>query len=80
MADAITTLWCIRIIGPDDLVAAPSQEAAQTMADEHNKAVRELIAARPDLVGDGLTEASMQAVVELWPWSAAAHAEDLKDG
>ena len=74
-----TDLWCIRIVGPDDLVAAPSKAAAEKMAADHNLAVRKIIAARPNIVGDGITEESMLAVVEPWPWSAEAHAKDMKD-
>ena len=48
------------------------------MADEHNGAVRRIIAARPDIIGDGITADSMMAVVVPWPWSAEAHAKDLK--
>jgi hypothetical protein len=70
-------LWCIRLVGPDELLAADNQEAAQRMADAHNDAVRGIIKRKPTIAGDGITEDSMRAVVEPWPYSAEAHARHL---
>jgi hypothetical protein len=72
-------LWCIRYVGPDDLHAASSKEAAEAMATKHRAAVAKLIENDPSLVADGITAESMDVVVEPWPWSAEAHAKDLLD-
>lgn len=75
-----TTLWCIRIPGPDDLYAQPDHAAAVTAAERHNAAVRQYLdkqyakRTRDDL--DPQDDALM-AVVEPWPWSAKSHAEAL---
>lgn len=71
-------LWCIRYVGPDDITAAESREAAERMAEDHRSAVRRMIAANPGIEAEGISAASMAVVVEPWPWSAEAHAEDLK--
>lgn len=60
-------LWCVHVIGPDDLHAAPDFEAAVRMAAELSGALA------PHLS----TDISCLPVVAVWPWSAKAHAESL---
>ena len=71
-----TSLWCIRVPGPDDLYAAASWEDAERMAAEHNACIRAWIEKNP-LTEYDPTEEALIAVVETWPWSAESHAEAL---
>lgn len=68
----MTALWCIRFVGPDDVVAQPSRHIADDKAREHNAWVAERYA--------GEEAAEMQAVVEPWPWNDAEHAAELARG
>lgn len=70
-------LWCTRLVGPDDVIAAESREAAQRLADVHAVAVRKLIERDRGLLAD-FTEESLSAVVEMWPWNADSHAKSLR--
>ena len=73
------TLWCVRLEGPDDLIAQSDREAADAYAEQHHAMVKRLIACNPGVEDDGITEASMRAIVEPWPWSAEAHAKALME-
>ena len=69
-ANANLTLWCVHVLGADDVTAAPTHDAAVVHAHELNKAV----------FGRGSTpdEVLCFAYAAPWPHSAAAHADDLK--
>lgn len=65
-------LWCMHVIGPDDVYAMASKEDAE-------KACADLNAFLDTLE---ITPATpyVRAEVALWPHSAASHAEDLARG
>lgn len=70
-ANANLTLWCVHILGPDDVLAAPSHDAAVVHAHELNKALHSR-ASRP--VDDVLCF----AYAAPWPHSKEAHADAVK--
>ena len=70
-ANADLTLWCVHVLGSDDVMAAPSHLAAFIHARELNKAVH----GRPTTPSDVLCF----AYAAPWPHSKKAHAEDLKN-
>jgi len=70
-ANANLTLWCVTVLGPDDVYAAPSHDAAETYAHEMNKKIH----GRPNAPDDVLCF----AYAAPWPHSAEAHAEDVKN-
>jgi len=61
-------LWCVHIIGPDDLYAAPSKEEAE-----------ERVAAQNDWINNDpkLRESGIQAEVLIWPYTSESHTESL---
>lgn len=61
-------LWCVHILGPDDLHAAPSRAYAEVAADLHNRRFADL-SAKLDVV--------CKAVAAPWPYSRESHAEDV---
>lgn len=68
-ANANRVLWCVHVIGPDDLYAEPSHAAAVAHSDELNRALW----SRPNAPDD----VTCYAYADTWPWSAEQHAEDL---
>lgn len=58
-------LWCVHILGPDEMVAKESYEAAEKHARELTDALYE----STPLTGDILC----LPIVAVWPWSADAH-------
>lgn len=60
-----TTLWCVRVTGPDEVHAQPSRAEAEATA----------TAWRIYWQRTGMDE--LGAVVEPWPWSPESHAADL---
>lgn len=84
MADKLWCLWCIHIPGPDDLYPCPSKEAAEALAESHNRHVEQV---REELQKTMPPEKfalyppfeSIKARVIEWPWSPQDHAEGLKD-
>lgn len=62
------TIWCLHILGPDDVHAAPSKAYAEVAADLHNarfsKATKE-------------SGVMCKAVVAPWPHDSASHARGL---
>lgn len=70
-ANADLALWCVHILGPDDVLAAPSHEAAVVHARELNKATF----GRRDEPNDVLCI----AYAAPWPYVAETHAEAVKD-
>lgn len=72
-ANANLTLWCVHILGPDDVLAAPYHEAAVVHARELNKAVHRRQG--PEDVKDILCF----AYAAPWPHDPEGHAEDVKN-
>lgn len=62
----MTTLWALHIKGPDDIYAMPSERAAKAHADILNHHFQR-------------THSSVQADVVPWPYSAEAHAENMRE-
>jgi len=75
----MSDLWAIHIPGPDDIYAAPSEDAAKHMAEKHNAAMREYFGKHPEKTGGDwpTVESTMACVIE-WPFEDG-HAEALKD-
>ncbi len=69
-ANADLALWCVHILGPDDVLAAPSHDAAVVHARELNKAVH----ARP-----AVDDVLCFAYAAPWPHSKDEHAEAVKN-
>jgi hypothetical protein len=69
-ANANLLLWCVHVLGPDDVLAAPSHDAAATHAHELNKAVLGRVSAPDDVL--------CFAYAAPWPYSAEAHTEAVK--
>jgi len=55
-------LYCLRIAGPDDVIAAPSQQQANDAAAEFNRLYR---------------EGEMHAFEDAWPYGAESHAHSV---
>jgi len=70
-ANANLLLWCVHIIGPDDLLAAPSHDAAAVYARELNKFHHARVPWPNDIL--------CFAYAAPWPGSKTSHAEDLKN-
>ncbi len=68
-------LWCVCVIGPDDLYPCRSRAHAIIMAEDINAKLRQWTDARRKPSADP----NMIAIVEPWPHSAAAHARGLMD-
>lgn len=67
-------LWCCHVRGPDEVHAARDYDHARKMADDMTLSLMAHRQKNPPHEYDPIiTFAPM-----LWPWSAAAHAEDLK--
>lgn len=67
-ANADLVLWCVHVLGPDDVMAAPSHLAAVTRAREMNDAVFKRA---------GTHDVLCFAYAAPWPHSKASHAEDV---
>lgn len=66
-AQRANILWCMHVIGPDDLHAARDYDDAARM-------VAELLAA---LAADGRSDVTCLPTVAVWPWGAEAHSRAL---
>ena len=75
----MSTLWSIYIGGMDEYHAAPSEAAAKHMAEKHNASITQWYTDCPDTTGFRPTLESALAKVEVWPFEAEEHAEDLLD-
>ncbi len=58
------TLWCVHVIGPDDVVPAPSEAAAREACERMNKYFIDL--------ADGPKFEAIE-----WPHSAHSHQQDV---
>lgn len=68
-ANANRALWCVHVIGPDDLYAEPSHASAVASAEKLNRAVWSRDNAPDDV--------TCFAYADTWPWSSEAHAVAL---
>jgi hypothetical protein len=68
-ANANRVLWCVHVIGPDDLYAEPSHAAAVASAERLNRDLWW----RPNAPDD----VTCFAFADTWPWSEQSHAEAL---
>lgn len=73
-------LWCVHIIGPDDVFAFASWSAANEHAKKLNAAMQQWRRKEEDSGADMTNWPNTYAAVEPWPHSAALHAEDLARG
>jgi hypothetical protein len=73
MKMANVRLWCCHVIGPDDVTACESKEAAQKMADETNA----FLAVEDAKHVDDPHWPLVTAVATIWPHSPESHQADL---
>lgn len=69
-ANADLVKWCVHVLGPDDVIAAPDHQAAVVRAREMNKTLFN----RPSEAHDVLCF----AYAAPWPYNGDQHAENLK--
>lgn len=69
-------LWCVHVLGPDDLYPCRTKAHAVLMAEDINAKLRQWANDKPDVAADPNTP-SISAVVKPWPWSASEHAKGL---
>lgn len=69
-ANADLALWCVHVLGPDDVYAAPSHDAAVVFAREWNKALH----GKPSTPDDILCF----AYAAPWPYNREEHTDNLK--
>lgn len=69
-ANANLTLWCVHVLGHDDVMAAPSHDAAVVHARDMNKAVFGRLGTPNDVL--------CFAYAAPWPHSKESHADDLR--
>ena len=69
--NANLVLWCVHVLGPDDVIAAPSHDAAVVHARELNKTLFSWASKADDVL--------CFAYAAPWPHSAESHAKSVKD-
>lgn len=69
-------LWCVHVIGPDDVYACRSKAHAVLMAEDINAKLRQWAGQHPDVAVDPNIP-QISAVVAAWPHSASEHAKGL---
>ncbi|MBN3757162.1 hypothetical protein G3N95_29765 [Paraburkholderia sp. Tr-20389] len=65
------TLYAVHIQGPDDIIAAPGEREAQTLAKKLNAFFMETLKQSTPATP------MIEAVVIKWPYAPTAHAEEL---
>lgn len=70
----MTDLWCVHIIGPDDLIPAPDRGTAERWADKANEYINQKLAENPDFA-----DPRIEAEVILWPYTPEGHAEGVSE-
>ena len=60
-------LWCLHVLGPDDLHPAPSKEAAERAAEHLSR-----------YYGGKQMDPPISFEAKLWPYSAESHAQDVR--
>lgn len=73
-------LWCVHVIGPDDIFAFASWSAANDHAKALNAAIQRSRRKEEDSGADMTNWPEIYAAVEAWSHSAESHAEDLARG
>lgn len=68
-ANADLALWCVHVLGPDDVYAAPCHDAAVVRAREMNKSLHGRAGSPDDVL--------CFAYAAPWPHSREAHSEDV---
>ena len=71
----MSKLWCVHLIGPDDVIAYPDQQSAEREATLINEALERRAVAHKG----NANWPTPRAVAKIWPWSAEAHAADLAE-
>lgn len=74
-ANANLTLWCVHVIGPDEVYAEPSHADAVRRAAELNRQTHEMVKARYPEDNTIL----LFAYADVWPWSREQHAQAMKE-
>ncbi len=69
-ANANLTKWCVHVLGPDDVIAAPTHADAVARADALNRAVLGREGAPNDVM--------CFAYAAPWPHSQESHAESVR--
>jgi hypothetical protein len=70
-ANADLVLWCVHILGPDDVLAAPNHDAAVIHARVLNQSLHRRVNTPNDIL--------CFAYAAPWPHSKESHAENVKD-
>jgi hypothetical protein len=70
-ANANLVLWCVHVLGPDDVYAEPSHASAVAKAAKLNSDIWSNAKSPDDIL--------CFAFADMWPWSAEAHAQAIKD-
>ena len=65
----MSDLWCVHVLGPDDVYPCATRTSATLMANDINVKFGKIAA------DNGVT---FKAVVDPWPHSAESHAEGVK--
>jgi hypothetical protein len=65
-ANANIVKWCVHVLGPDDVMAAPSHDAAVVRAHEMNKSLHGRVSSPDDVL--------CFAYAAPWPYSDEEHA------
>ena len=68
-ANANRLLWCVRVIGPDELYAEPSHASAVANAEKINRSLWSR--------ADAPLDVTCFAYADTWPYSAEQHADAL---
>lgn len=71
-------LWCIHIPGPGEVHAAPTKEAADHMAAQHNAAMATYYSSNEPNLEFAPSIESAQATVTKWPHDPQSHADELR--
>jgi hypothetical protein len=69
-------LWCVHVIGPDDVYPCRTRAHAIIMAADINRKIGQWAASHADVVADPYTP-TVNAVVIPWDGSEKSHAEGL---
>ena len=69
-ANADLVLWCVHVLGPDDLIASPNHDAAVVHARQLNQALHGRISTPNNVL--------CFAYPAPWPHSKASHEAELK--
>lgn len=69
-ANADRVLWCVHVLGPDDLYAESSHAAAVVHANKLNRSIWSQEKSPDDVL--------CFAYADMWPWSDEAHALAMK--